>query len=130
MAFSDYYVMTIIRLLVLLYVLYSCVIMVFSASIDTEYSDEYYDDYLYSQEQEDEQSEAISLDTRSRALFDDDEAKEETDSSVNFSAKNDKLDLNRKISFVIPEERFLKLELALRELNQIFDKKKHKIELH
>ena len=82
-----------IRLLVWWCVIYSCVTMVFSASIDTEYSDEYYDDYLYSQEQEEEQSEAISVDTRSRVLFDDDEANEQTDSSaVKFNTKDDILD--------------------------------------
>merc|ERR1711970_1086836 len=114
--FSDYYSMTMIRLLVWWCVIYSCVTMVLSASIDTEYSDEYYDDYLYSQEQEEEQSEAISVDTRSRVLFDDDEVNEETDSSaVKFSTKDDKLDLNRKISFVIPEEKLSKIELTLRE---------------
>merc|ERR1712001_635437 len=97
-SFSDYYSMTMIRLLVWWCVIYSCVTMVFSASIDTEYSDEYYDDYLYSQEQEEEQSEAISVDTRSRVLFDDDEANVQTDSSaVKFNTKEDKLDLSRKI---------------------------------
>merc|ERR1711962_1478897 len=126
MGFSDYYSMTMIRLLVWWCVIYSCVTMVFSASIDTEYSDEYYDNYLYSQEQEEEQSEAISVDTRSRVLFDDDEANEQTDSSaVNFSTKDDKLDLNRKISFSMPEERLSNIEMTLRELNEIFDKKNY-----
>jgi len=116
-----------IRLLVWWCVFYSCVTMGISASITTEYSDEIYDDYLYSQEQEEEQSEAILVDPRSRILFDNDEVNEQTDSSaVNFSTKDDKLDLNRKISFVIPEERLSKIELTLRELNEIFDKKKYK----
>merc|ERR1712001_466641 len=123
-SFSDYYSMTMIRLLVWWCVIYSCVTMVFSASIDTEYSDEYYDDYLYSQEQEDEQSEAISVDTRSRVLFDDDDqAYRRTDTSaVEFRAKNDKLDLTQKISFTMPEKRLSKIEMTLRELNEIFDK--------
>merc|ERR1712179_145170 len=123
-SFSDYY--TMIRLLVWWCVIYSCVTMVFSSSIDTEYSDEYYDDYLYSQEQEEEQSEAISLIPKSRVLFDDDEVNEQTDSSaVNFSTKDDKLDLNRKISFSMPEERLSNIEMTLRELNEIFDKKNY-----
>jgi len=112
-----------IRLLVWSCVIYSCVTRGFSASIDIEDSEEYYDDYLYSQEEETEQSE--SLVPRSRVLFDNDQENEEADSSaIKFSAEDEKLD--RKISFVIPEERLAKIEFTLRELNEIFDKKKHK----
>ena len=81
-------------------VIYSCVARGFSASIDTEDSEEYYDDYLYSQEQETEQSESLSLVPRSRVLFDDDQENEGADSSaVKFRAKNAKYPLNQKISF-------------------------------
>merc|ERR1719446_817794 len=116
-----------IRLLVWWCVIYSCVTIVLPASINTEYYDEYYEDYLYSQEQEVEQSEAILVDTRSRILFDDDDQENRrTDTSaVEFRAKNDKLDLNQKISFTMPEERLSKIEMTLRELNEIFDKKNY-----
>ena len=114
------------RLLVWGCVIYSCVTRGFSASIDTEDSEEYYDDYMYSQEQETEQSESLSLVPRSRVLFDDDQENEGADSSaVKFSAKNAKYPLNQKISFFMSEERLPKIEMTLRELNEIFAKKKY-----
>ena len=103
-------------------VIYSCVTRGFSASIDTEDSEEYYDDYMYSQEQETEQSESLSLVPRSRVLFDDEGA---DSSAVKFSAKNAKYPLNQKISFFMSEERLPKIEMTLRELNEIFAKKKY-----
>ena len=112
---------TMMRLLVWGCVIYSCVTTGFFASSDTEYSEDYYDDYMYSQEQETEQSES-----RRRVLFDDDQENEEADSSaVKFSAKNAKYPLNQKISFFMPEERLPKIEMTLRELNESFDKKKY-----
>merc|ERR1719312_1942460 len=114
------------RLLVWVCVIYSCVTKGFSASSRTEYAEEYHDDYMYSQEQETEQSEAISLVPRSRVLFDDDQENEGADSSaVKFSIKNAKYPLNQKISFFMPEERLPKIEMTLRELNEIFAKKKY-----
>ena len=111
-----------IRLLVWSCVIYSCVTRGFSASSDTEYAEEYHDDYLYSQEQETEQGEALSLVPRRRVLFDDEGA---DSSAVKFSAKNAKLPLTHKISFFMPEEKLPKIEMTLRELNEIFAKKKY-----
>merc|ERR1711931_229803 len=87
--------------------------------------EEYYNDYEDSMEIEADNSEKKSLNPRSRVLFEADEGLEEKDSSaINFNTRDEKVDLNQKISFIIQEDRSSKIEMTLKEINEIFNKKK------
>ena len=101
----------------------------YSASITTDTTVHYDEEYAYSDEYietETEQVETRRQIPRSRVLFEDDEFGGEKDSSaINFKVSGDESNLNRKLSFVNPENRSAKIEMTLQEINEIFDKKKH-----
>merc|ERR1711874_434937 len=102
--------------------------LVIPDSININTTEENYDEYQYSDAYDyidEEYSEERATNPRSRVLFEDDEGNKETKSNaINFNAGNEKLDLNREISLVIPENRLAKVEMTLREINEIFGKKK------
>merc|ERR1719184_519954 len=96
-------------------------------SLNMNTTEEYYNEYQYSDAYDDideEYNEERATNPRSRVLLDEDEVNEETKSTaINFNAGKEKLDINRKISLVIPENRLAKIEMTLREINEIFGKK-------
>jgi len=103
--------------------------LVIPDSINMNTTEENYDEYQYSDGYEDideEYSEERATNPRSRVLFEDDEVNDEETKSnaLNFNAGNEKMDMTRKISLVIPENRLAKIEMTLREINEIFGKKK------
>jgi len=74
--------------------------LVIPDSINMNATEEYYDEYQYSDaydDKDEENSEERATNPRSRVLFEDDEVNEETKANaINFNAGNDKLDRNRK----------------------------------
>merc|ERR1711872_10933 len=101
------------------------VAMVLPASVDMEEYEVDFSDYEDSMEIEEDYNDEKLLNPRSRVLFEEDEVLEEKDSSaINLNARDEKVDLNQKISFIIPEDRSSKIEMTLKEINEIFNKKK------
>jgi len=112
-----------VRLKLWAFVLYQAALS-FSASIPTEGTTEYNDDYEYSDEYNGTITEVetkIQI-PRSRVLFEDDES---DSSAINFKVSDEKSNLNEKISFINPENRLSNIEMTLLEINEIFDKKRH-----
>eukprot|EP00092_Neocalanus_flemingeri_P027772 GFUD01030146.1.p1 GENE.GFUD01030146.1~~GFUD01030146.1.p1 ORF type:complete len:350 (-),score=77.24 GFUD01030146.1:126-1175(-) len=101
---------------------------IFSASISTGAEDstevDYDTDYEYSDEYietESEEEEADIPRPRSRVLFDE----EENSSIIHFKVSGKETRLNRKIAFTNPESRSEEFEMTLKEINEIFGKKRH-----